>query len=334
MTFRAIVGPDLFHERKALFGTRAHANWHFEHAWPFSCAWSAIGTLSDLPEQEAAQAVAAGMAESVGFYRPRSGAPGFGSAPRSRRRGPSEVFYDDNAWIGLAAFLHFRQSRRAVDAAIGEEALALALSGWSSTPDWASPGGLLWKQTGSNGSRNTCSNAPSAELATLAFQQSGNEHWLGWAERIYAWTRLTLRGDDGLYWDRITPSGDVEPALWSYNQGSMIGAGVLLYRSTGNRRYLDDATTTARASMARFTTERLLAEEAAFVAIYLRNLSLFAEVVPDPACRRVAAAFGEATWTAHRDPQTGLFHGPGTPVSRTAPMIEVFSLLAGARPHP
>ncbi len=334
LTFQAIVRADLYNRRRALFGTRRVSIWHFDHAWPFSCAWSAIETLSELPGQDAARVVSAGMAKSVGCYRRRLGAPGFGSAVRALPGATSEVFYDDNAWIGLAALLHFRHSLQAVHLAIAEEALALVLTGWSGAAGWASPGGIRWKLAEASETRNTCSNAPTVELAALAYRHTGSDRWLEWAERIYAWTKGTLRGGDGLYHDRITPSGHVDPSVWSYNQGTMIGAGVLLYRLTGNRLYLDDATATAQASMAQFTTQRLLAEEAAFPAIYLRNLLLFAEFVPDPACRRIAAEFGEYAWTCIRESDTGLFRGQGSPVSRTAPMIEVFSLLAGARPHP
>ena len=52
--------------------------------------------------------------------------------------------------------------------------------------------------------------------------------------------------------------------LWSYNQGSMIGAGVLLYQVTHDAAYLYQARQTAKAALAYFTPERLGGENPFF----------------------------------------------------------------------
>ena len=40
---------------------------------------------------------------------------------------------------------------------------------------------------------------------------------------------------NGLYADSINRRGVIEPAYWSYNQGTMIGAGTLLYQAPERR---------------------------------------------------------------------------------------------------
>jgi predicted alpha-1,6-mannanase (GH76 family) len=150
---------------------------------------------------------------------------------------------------------------------------------------------------------------------------------------IYDWVRDALLGPDGLYADRIAPDGMVSTTAWSYNQGTMIGAGVLLHRVTGDGRYLTQATETAAASLQRFNLEALLTQDAAFNAVFFRNLFLLDEVVPDPRYRQLALDYGEEMWRARRHPGTGLFRGQGSPLNNTAPLVELYALLAGAAPH-
>lgn len=220
--------------------------------------------------------------------------------------------------------------------ALAARVLAFVLGGWSTRDDWARPGGIRWKVATSSRGRNTCANAPTAELAAELHTVTGDADALAWARRIYGWTRATLRRSDGLYADRIAPDGAVEPTTWSYNQGTMIGAGVLLHRATGEPGFLDDALATASACAARFTTEVLLGQDAAFNAVYARNLLLLDQVDPDPDPdrRRGLAAYSDAMWARQRRWRDGLFAGTRSSFHDTAAMVQVDALLAGARPGP
>ena len=82
--------------------------------------------------------------------------------------------------------------------------------------------------------------------------------------------------------DHINRRGVVEPKLWSYNQGSMIGAGTLLYQATGNGAYLYQARQTAAAALAYFTPQRLGEEIPFFASVYFRNLLYLDSVTHDP----------------------------------------------------
>ncbi len=98
-----------------------------------------------------------------------------------------------------------------------------------------------------NTERNTVTNAPAAELAHAAVPDHGTTpQYLQFAEMAYEWVRHCLLQPSGLYADHISTKGVVEPTLWSYNQGTMIGAGTLLYQATGNGAYLYQARQTAR----------------------------------------------------------------------------------------
>ena len=57
--------------------------------------------------------------------------------------------------------------------------------------------------------------------------------------------------------DRIDPDGAVVEERWTYNQGAMVGAGLLLAEATGDPGYLAQATATAAAALRRFDLDRL-----------------------------------------------------------------------------
>ncbi len=340
-TLEAICTPELFSRHTHLWGRR---RWWLrrtnETLWPYADAWSALCTLAGLPGQTRARALLAGRVDGLAKYHRRhraalrgTGPIGFESSAVFPHGRGGDVYYDDNAWLGLALDRQHNVTG-AVDAApLSRRLLAFVVSGWSEVPSWSHPGGIRWKVPTSNRSRNACSNGPAAELAALLHLRDGDPTSLGWAVRIYAWTYDALRGSDHLYLDQIAPDGTLRSEIWSYNQGSMIGAGVLLHEATGHRDYLTQAETTAQASVRRFSVDRLLAQDAAFNAVFFRNLLLLDHVVPNPAYRSLAEDYAQAMWVERRDPRTGLFSGGDSFLNNSAPMIQIYALLAGSPPH-
>jgi hypothetical protein len=71
----------------------------------------------------------------------------------------------------------------------------------------------------------------------------------------------------------------------------------------------------------------------AFNAVYFRNLLLLDRLAPDPRYRQTALAYADEMWTTRRDSRTGLFTGDMSPLNESAPMVEIYALLAGAEPH-
>ena len=162
---------------------------------------------------------------------------GFAARPRRWRR-----FFDDNAWLGLAA-LHVDRPDLAT------RALAFVQRGEDAA------GGILWVE--GDTMRNTCSTASAAWLAL----ELGDGPF---AVRAMDWLDAELRTPEGLYMDNIH-HGQKEPTIWSYNQGAPVAALAMLGRT-------DAAMTTAEVSIALFTGERLWREPPPFLAIWFRAL--------------------------------------------------------------
>lgn len=334
-----------------LFGPKGLVRRSFEHLWPFANAWSALCTLATVPGRAEVVEAAAAMLGGLMHYQRGGPAPGqeadAGGAGLPGGDGPvafessvvpplghgGDVFYDDNAWVGLAlvALSDLTGDLRVL--ALARRVLAFVLQGWSTDPSWRLPGGIRWKPAPRHRSRNACATAPAAELAALLHLRTGDPDALSWALRIDDWMHRALVRHDGLVVDRIEPNGERDPAVWSYNQGTVIGSGLLLYRATGDRRRLERALACAAAATAHFTPEVLARQDPPFNAIYLRNLLLLDEVAPDPRRRACAVAYGDLLWQA-RDLRTGLLGDPRRPLNDTATLLQVSALVAGATPHP
>ncbi len=152
-----------------------------------------------------------------------------------------------------------------------EELFAFALTEWDSNPAHPSPGGLFWVRQGAgrgltDHTRHTISNAPNAELGFHLHELTGSAAFDGEGEHIgardiYEWvndaldeSKATIEPATGLYFDNMQIDGNVDRTPWTYNQGVMIGANVLLHRLAGGSepQYVSRAETVARKALAHF----------------------------------------------------------------------------------
>ena len=148
---------------------------------------------------------------------------------------------------------------------------------------------------------------------------------------MYQWAVTCLRTSGGLYNDHINADGSVNSTIWSYNQGVMVGAGVLLNKLTGASAYLSQAEQTASAALLYFGTgPNLINQGPAFNGIYFRNLLFLNSFVPNDGYASEAQSFGSSYCGRNRqmsseliDPQYGVelnrFHGRDVLVSRREP---------------
>ncbi len=242
------------------------------------------------------------------------------------------TYYDDNGWTGLDLIHIYLQTHNSNDLTLAQDEFNFAVTGWDTSTTDGCPGGVFWEDVAGS-QRNATANGANAEVGVELSRLTGNTSDLSWATQMYDWVVTCLGTASGLYDDHVNPGGSVNTTLWSYNQGVMVGAGALLYQATKNRSYLSQAEQTAAAAVAYFGTGATLTSQGpAFNAIYFRDLLLLNEFVPNGAYAAEAASFASTMW-AQRQATTGLID-PQYGVNGTAPMVEIFSILAGAHPTP
>jgi hypothetical protein len=305
---RALVAYQAMQKYYYLQGSGLYSGEPFSYLWPFSQAFAVTISMSHVPH--APVSVSRELkARLVGLDsyldRNNSGAPegiytstlaAFDGtvAPPSGPGGTK--YYDDNDWIGIELVRAYKLTHDPAVLASAQAVMAFEMAGWDTNPEHACPGGVPFSNSAENNDRNTVSTAPAAELGAQLYRVTGNAQYLQFAVKAYEWVRRCLLAPSGLYADHISPKGVVEPMLWSYNQGTMIGAGTLLFQATGNSGYLYDARQSARAALAYFTPERLGSEIPFFPSVYFRNVLYLDSVTHDPPGKRLAQAYVDYAW--------------------------------------
>jgi hypothetical protein len=305
---RALVAFQAMQRQYYLQGSGLYAGEPFSYLWPFSQAMAATITLANVPALAVSmrgelQSRLVGLGSYLdnnnsgapeGTYT--SALPAFDGtvAPPAGPGGPK--YYDDNDWVGIELVRLYKLTHNASVLGLAEGVMAFEMAGWQSSPELGCAGGLPFANTLENTDRNTVTTAPAAELAVDLYRVTGNGAYLQFAEMAYEWVRRCLLAPSGLYADHVKADGTVEPTLWSYNQGTMIGAGTLLYQATGNGAYLYQARQTAHAALEYFTPERLGSEIPFFPSVYFRNVMYLDSVTHDPPGARIAQAYVNYAW--------------------------------------
>lgn len=253
-------------------------------------------------------------------------------------------FYDDMEWLALAAL-------RLYDATHNETVKNYVLKLWEDiqTAWWEDElGGMAWKKD-QRESRNACSNGPAALLAARLYERFGRHEDLEWAERIFAWQKEHLVDPvSGLVYDGLTMDDhgviDVNRNwVFTYNQGTYLGAAVELYKITGDNRYLEEAEKTAAAAMNYHILEEtgILKEEGIgdgglFKGILIRYLTNLYDVGRNESIKELIYRNADALLANDSTKESGLF---GTvwdrphqePLDLTVQLSGVFLLEAAAK---
>ena len=273
---------------------------------------------------------------------------GYASYVVALNQGGGDRFYDDNAWSGLNLMRAHRLTPggNAVALARAKAVFKFINAGWDTNRKHPAPGGVFWVQASWSRDRNTCSNAPSAELGLRLYQATARtaadrKAFLTPATDMYAWVDRYLRSDGrnettaGLYWDHIDLNGNIEKTQWSYNQGTMIGAGVLLARETGDGSYLARALSTAGLALDHYARVGYFTQEPAFNAIFFRNLLLLASADAQYLEKTLTAMQGyvDQAYAQNRGAD-GLYYFPAGDTSARlldqGAMVEILACLATA----
>jgi Glycosyl hydrolase family 76 len=334
-----------FVTRRELY-RRDRLPWMAAHLWPFSRAVVATLDVAGIGDGlvegiDADAAIDSRMEALERYWDPGRPPPAYSSDLRASRLG-GDRYYDDNAWIGLALIQLERMRPGSGVMRRADELFRFAVSGWDERD-----GGVFWVEQGRgigarNHDRNTVSNAPNAELgfhlADLSHDTSNEQ-----ARAMYDWVLTTLdesRDTDeagtGLFWDKVQTDGTIDKTLWTYNQGSMVGANVLLARLEPPPRainHLDKAEAIARKVLARFPQDEYERQPAAFNAILFRNLLLLHAVTEDRTLQAeiidTIRRYADHAWDRSRDrhDRFHLSHGGVTLLNQSA-MVQLLALLA------
>lgn len=328
------------------------------HVWPFARAMVATLDLagvepalieSVLDDFDADAAIADRLAALERYWDAQSAPPAYSSDPVPTRLG-GDRYYDDNAWAGLALVQleRMRPGSGRLDRAV--EVFQFAVSGWDTREDVPSPGGVFWVEQGQgqgsrNHDRNAVSNAPNAELGLHLAELMGGlglEPGSVGPEDMYAWVAASLGADSvedttmgtGLFWDKIRGDNTIDRTLWSYNQGSMIGAGVLIARRGGEPAdgHLARAEAIARKALAHYAKVGYDTQPPSFNAIFFRNLLLLHDATADEELREdilgAMRGYADWAWNERRDRRDGFWISHQDGLLDQSAMVQVLALLA------
>jgi hypothetical protein len=350
---RALLAYQAMQQSFYLQGTGLYKGEPYSYLWPFSQALAATVSLSNIPGEaaklshelhvrmfglqryyEAHSQSAASSSEEPPATPAAPPPPSFAGtvAPPLGAGGPS--YYDDNEWVGIELARIYKLDHEAFALQQARQIMAFVMAGWQtvgpSGKPLPCPGGVPFSNASTNSSRNTVTDGPAAELGVQLYWLTHEPQYLDFAEMAYAWVRQCLLSSSGLYADHIQNNGEIEPIEWSYNQGTMMGAGALLYQATHNSAYLFDARQTARAALAYFTTEKLELENPFFASVYFRNLLYLDSVSHDPPGPKLAQAYVDYAWQNLR--LSGDLFVSGSPSTSTllgqAAIVQLYSLLS------
>lgn len=159
-------------------------------------------------------------------------------------RGSPEIYYDDNAWVGLVAIgavlargVAGAAPAPEVDRDLAQARLVLRLLRDGEDP---TRGGVYWRVGGDT--RNACSTGPAGLLAarvveaerSLGREVADHGDLVAFGRRCAEFLDR-LAGDDDLVRDHERSDGSIDPLVFSYNQGTAIGLRVQLARAGGSQ---------------------------------------------------------------------------------------------------
>lgn len=165
--------------------------------------------------------------------------------------GQSDRFYDDNIWLSIDFCESYQLTGKKEYLQKSLQLWQFIMSGWDDELN----GGIYWCEQIKK-SKNTCSNAPASVLALRLFEATRDSSFFDKGLEIYDWTKTNLQdSSDYLYFDNKSLTGKISEAKYTYNSGQMIQAAALLYKFTGEEKYLTEAQNMAFSSIKYFTRD-------------------------------------------------------------------------------
>ena len=339
---RALLAFQAMQRSYYILGSGLYAGEPFSFLWPFSQAMAATISMANiahlgvsLTREVHARLIGLGSyldtdnsgASDASFTSTLPAYDGTVAPPV----GPGGTkYYDDNDWVGIELVRMYKLNHDPAALEDAKQIMAFEIAGWQSDPTLGCAGGLPFSNAAENTDRNTVTTAPAAELALQLYELTAATEYLQFAEMAYEWVRACLLLPSGLYADHVSPTGQIQGSVWSYNQGTMIGAGAMLYQVTQNSGYLAEARETAEAALGYFTPERLGSEIPFFASVYFRNLMYLDSITHDPPGPHLAQSYVDYAWQ-HLRLSNNLFVA-GSPASAQllvqAAIVQIYALLS------
>ena len=241
------------------------------------------------------------------YYRADGPVGGYNASPTPAPR-PTDRYYDDNAWIAIAAGEVSRRVDDPLFPRMARRALAFAQSGTDKTC-----GGTLWQEKAKKPSFNTCSTAPTA-VASLVVEPGS----IAQARQQHTFLQTFLRDPaDGLYWDNIQATGRgagfapkpgaVQKWKFSYNSALVLRLEILLAQADKSATGKAQVARLARACVKHWYNPKtaIIRDDAAFAHLLCENLFRAYDLTGDVALRDAALSSLDTLWTKVRLPNGG-----------------------------
>lgn len=168
-------------------------------------------------------------------------------------------YYDDMEWNALAILRAYQATGDDKYKAAALEIWEFIKQGWNDNAG----GGISWVE-GQEYSKNACSNGPACILAARLYQEFGDDEDKEWALKIYDWEKSTLfNSSNGMVYDNINANtGEINKSwVFTYNEGTFIGAAVELHQIMGEKSYLNDAVLAADYTISSLVNNSILKDE-------------------------------------------------------------------------
>ena len=236
------------------------------------------------------------------------------------RRNPGFInkFFDDNAWWALAWMDAYDLTGHTRYLEAARVIFDNFVTAWDDTC-----GGGVWWNTDRKYKNAITNELFLAVAARLHQRVPGNDRYLDWAQREWAWFAASgMVNDEGLVNDGLTADcrNNGQPT-YTYNQGVVLGGLAALYEITGDEGYLRAGEPIADATLRLLTSPvsgsavgvlvepgetamaaaRTRGDRTQFKGIFARNLADFARHSGRPAYRDFILRNAESVWTNSRN---------------------------------
>lgn len=256
------------------------------------------------------------------YYTDRAPAPGYQAMVLKEKVDPR--FYDDNQWIAIALMDAYDRTHKKEYLEKSKMIYRFLLTGLNNVAG----GGFYWEE-GNFKSKNTCSNGPGVLVALRLYQATKDKAYLDTAISVYDWTKKTLLAPSGVYFDAIrVPSLTIDSALYTYNAGTMLQSGVILYNITKDKQYLNDAVSVATASEKQFYRNDKLPGNYWFNAVLIRGFFELNKVEKNKSRLQFIIDDANRTWREEKDAQNLFGKRKIKALIDQSAMMEIYARLA------